>query len=129
MSRCEIPSRRLRRTSFLEGGKRLLGVGVIRIQIERDSQLFFSFFQFAGAEIHPSEILMQMPGLRARSTKLQRLLNLGEGLRPVLRVGRREREIAKLLHAIRYLLVLLQLVVAILILPRFDQLQTRSEEH
>src|SRR5277367_6597240 len=88
MSRCEIASRRLPRASLLDGGQSLLGVGVIRIQIERDSELFFSFFQFAGAEIHPSEILVQMPGLRTRSTKLQRLLNLCEGLRPVLRVGR-----------------------------------------
>ena len=60
-----------------------------------------------------------MPGLGTRSTELQRLLILCEGLRPVLRIGRREREISELLHAIRYLLVLLQLVVAILIFLRF----------
>src|ERR1700690_2025286 len=111
MSRCEIASRRLRRASFLDRGQSLLGVGVIRIQIERDSQLFFSFFQFAGVEIHPSEILVQMPGLGTRSTKLQRLLNLPEALRPVLGVGDREGKISQLSPAIRYLLVLLQLVV------------------
>ena len=115
----EIESRRLLRAGFLDRGQSLLGVGVTGIEIERESQFFLRFLQFPDAEIHPSEVFVQVCGLRAGAAKLHGLLNLRESLRPVLRVGRREREISELLHAVGDLLVLLQLVVAILILLRF----------
>src|SRR5580700_11774771 len=118
MPPCEMASWRLLRAGFLDRSQSLLGIAVIRIQAERDSQLLFRFCQFPGAEVHPSEVLVQMPGLLARATELHSLLHLREGLRPVLRGRGRERKISELLHAVGDLLILLQLVVAILILLR-----------
>src|SRR5277367_5297380 len=103
MSRREIASWRLRGARFLDGVQSLPDIAVIRIQVERDPHLFFGVFQFSSVKVHPSEVLVQMRGFRARATKLNRLLDLRERLRPVLCVGRREREISELLHTIRNL--------------------------
>src|SRR5580658_6669859 len=115
----ETGSWRLPSAGFLDGGENLLGVGVIRFQAECYSQLLFSFFQVSGTEVHPSEVFVQMRGLRAGAAELHGLLNLCERLRPILRVGRREREVSELLHTVRNLLILLELFIAILILLRF----------
>src|ERR1700733_2314053 len=118
MPPCKTASWRLLRAGFLYRSQSLLDIAVIRIQVERDSQLLFRFFQFPGAEVHPSQVLVQMPGLGAGATEFDGFLHLGERLRPVLRIGSRERKISELLHAVGDLLILLQLVVAILILLR-----------
>src|SRR6202030_751871 len=94
----------------------LLGVVVIRIQLQRCSEFLLSLVKLARADIHHAEVLVQMRGFGALAAELKGFLHLGESLGPILCVRCLEGKITELLYAVGDLLVLLKRVVAILIL-------------
>ena len=71
-------------------------------------QLGVTVFEVARAAVDQAKVLVEVAARAAVAADLERLLELRDGLLPVTRGGRRDREIAQRLGAVRDLALLLR---------------------